>query len=161
MRRPKRTQENAELASTLVEMAELPMLTPVHVELVRRKMLSLIARNLDAASDVLEGSRTWTPTQLGLFKTMLNKLVPDVSQSHQTIDVRQKPREELTREDLILIASGATVLPKDGEQPAISSTYSEAVPDFGIHSQMSAPHEELVRADRAPHDARDTGGGTT
>jgi hypothetical protein len=150
-------RQKSELTSKLVELAELPMLTPVHVELVRRKMLALIATNLDAATEVLAGTRTWTPTQLGLFKTMLNKLVPDVSQSHQTIDVRQKPREELTREDLLLIASGASVLPKDGETPAISAASPQTVPELGVHPQMIAPNEARAPARRA---TRDTGGGT-
>ena len=113
-------------------MNELPTLTPVHMDLIRRKVLSLIATNLESAAQVLDGKRAWNTAQVHLFRTLLNKVLPDLSQSHSTIDVRHKRAEELSRAELEAIASGVyepvgTVLHEDGANPAKSIGYAETV----------------------------------
>jgi hypothetical protein len=52
------------------------------------------------------GAREWSPTQAAVFKTMLSKVVPDVSATYSQVDMSVKDTRELTREDLERIAAG-------------------------------------------------------
>jgi len=45
-----------------------------------------------------------------LFRTLLAKVVPDLSQSHSTVDITTRSVNELTRDELEAIASGSDAL---------------------------------------------------
>jgi len=65
------------------------------------------------AVEAARGERTWSNQQVTLFRTLLAKVVPDLSQSHSTVDITTRTINELTREELEAIASGNDAL--DGE----------------------------------------------
>jgi hypothetical protein len=133
-------------------MNELPALTPVHMDLIRRKVLSLIATNLESAAEVLDGKRAWNTAQVHLFRTLLNKVLPDLSMSHSIVDVRHKRAEELSRAELEAIASGeyesfGTVLHEDGAIPAGSIAYAPVVPQEGGQPSRIVRDADLVAPD--------------
>ena len=93
---------------------------------MRSRIANLVAQQLPLAHEVVTGAREWTPTQANVFKTMLAKVVPDVSATYSQVDMRVKDTRELTREDLERIASGLEdddVVIMDNEvNPATSDT---------------------------------------
>ena len=107
--------------------SHLRPVSPHQIAQVRAKITALVKQQLPRAHEVVLGTREWTPTQANVFKTMLSKVVPDVSATYSQVDMSVKDTRELTREDLERIAAGldevddAVILDND-EPPAKSAT---------------------------------------
>lgn len=80
--------------------------TPREAERLRQRVATHIANHLDTAGLVLDGTKSWSPQQVNVFKTLLNKVMPDVSFSHHLHETVRKPLRELTRDQLERIAAG-------------------------------------------------------
>jgi hypothetical protein len=122
-----------DVRTVLKDLQSLPALTPAHMDLIRRKVLALVAVNLESATEVLAGNLQWSTPQVVLFRTLLNKVLPDLSQNHTTVDVRHKRADQLTRAELEAIASGiyeatGTVLHEDGANSVGSIAYQPEQP---------------------------------
>ena len=85
---------------------QLRSMSPQQVALLRSKIATLVKKQLPHAHEVVLGTREWSPTQATVFKTMLSKVVPDVSATYSQVDMNVKDTRELTREDLERIAAG-------------------------------------------------------
>lgn len=96
--------------------------TPREAERLRQRVATHIGTHLDTAGEVLGGTKTWSAQQVNVFKTLLNKVMPDVSFSHHLHETVRKPLRELTRDQLERIAAGEL------EADITDVTYSE-VPD--------------------------------
>lgn len=105
----------------------LRAMSPQQIAQVRSKIATLVRQQLPHAHEVVLGAREWSPTQANVFKTLLSKVVPDVSATYSQVDMNVKDTRELTREDLERIAAGidevddAVILDND-EPPAKSTT---------------------------------------
>ena len=59
----------------------------------------IVENNLLVAEKVLDGSMTWSPTQVNLFRMFLNKVVPDAAAA-KPVEPKKKSIGELTIEEL-------------------------------------------------------------
>ena len=82
----------------------LPAVTPIEIDRVRRSVLDVVRRNIPEVRDVLQGKKTWNTAQVNLFKSMLNKVMPDLHHSFAEHHHEHRKVEELSREELIEIA---------------------------------------------------------
>lgn len=87
---------------------EIAPLTPADVAGLRALIRDDMLRILPQAVRAVEGEVKWTSQQVNLFRIFMNKIVPDLSMSHQTIDVRRQEMAKLSREELEAIAGEAT-----------------------------------------------------
>lgn len=82
----------------------LPAVTPIEIDRVRRSVLDVVRRNIPEVREVLQGKKTWNTAQVNLFKSMLNKVMPDLHHSFAEHHHEHRKVEELSREELIEIA---------------------------------------------------------
>lgn len=81
-------------------------------EQTRLACASIISANLERAQRFLSGDPTvkWSPAHIGLFKTLLNKVVPDLpAVSAEPVD-NDKPLRTLTRGELQAILNRTKVV---------------------------------------------------
>lgn len=88
-------------------------LSPRQIARIRGQIATHVRALMPQAVEAARGERTWSNQQVTLFRTLLAKVVPDLSQSHSTVDITTRTINELTREELEAIASGNDAL--DGE----------------------------------------------
>lgn len=75
--------------------------TPMVVsEEARREVAAIVLDNLDLARDVLAGRRHWNQSQVGLFKAMLAKVVPDVSSNISRKEIVTRNANDMSREEM-------------------------------------------------------------
>lgn len=79
-------------------------LTPEAIRVVRADVLDIVKINLKTAGKVLQGRRKWNNAQVRVFGLLLDKVLPDLKQSHSQIDVTTRNLGELSREELEAIA---------------------------------------------------------
>lgn len=69
--------------------------------MIRRSCYNTVMSRLDTVRDVLDGAVKWSPTQTRLFTSLLNKVIPDLKYSQQTVMHNHNVRpDELTRDEL-------------------------------------------------------------
>ena len=88
-------------------------LSPRQIARIRGQIATHVRDLMPQAVEAARGERTWSNQQVTIFRTLLSKVVPDLSQSHSTVDITTRQVTELTREELEAIASGSDAL--DGE----------------------------------------------
>lgn len=84
---------------------QLSVLTPQYSSMLRGKIASMVHDHLLVAEKVLTGEIAWTNAQISLFKTLLAKVVPDVSATYHQHELNSRTTTEMTREELEALAS--------------------------------------------------------
>jgi len=92
--------------SSLAKMYERAPLTMRDVAKLRGYIRDEVQTILPLAVRAVEGEIKWTPQQVALFRTLMSKVVPDLSQSHTTVEHRHVDVNKLSRDELEAIASG-------------------------------------------------------
>jgi len=65
---------------------------------LRTRLYNIVTEQTERALEVMEGKRSWNQQQVNLYRTMLNKCVPDLK--HTLNEVRHNDATKLTREEL-------------------------------------------------------------
>jgi hypothetical protein len=81
-------------------------LTPSEVARLRNQITLTVREILPQARRVVLGERHWTTVQLGVFRTLLAKVLPDLNQAFGQIQVAARPLTQLSRAELEAIARG-------------------------------------------------------
>jgi folate-dependent tRNA-U54 methylase TrmFO/GidA len=85
-------------------------LSPRQISRIRGQIASHVRDLMPQAVEAARGERTWSNQQVTIFRALLAKVVPDLSQSHSTVDITTRQVTELTRDELEAIASGSDAL---------------------------------------------------
>jgi hypothetical protein len=85
-------------------------LTPTQAAQLRGVIARDMVDHINAAHEVLAGTRTWTPVQANLFKTLMAKVVPDLSASYSQKEITIRDTKGLSIADLEAIVAGAQPL---------------------------------------------------
>ncbi len=101
-----RKKVKATTVSSLAKMYERAPLTMRDVAKLRGYIRDEVQTILPLAVRAVEGDIKWTPQQVSLFRTLMSKVVPDLSQSHTTVEHRHVDVNKLSRDELEAIASG-------------------------------------------------------
>ena len=76
-------------------------LSPKQISKIRSDIVRTVSRLNNDVEDVLDGNKTWTNVQFNLYKTLLNKVCPDISASYvETPKGGSQRLSGLTREEL-------------------------------------------------------------
>jgi hypothetical protein len=84
-------------------------LPPATAARLRARIATYVEAQLPLAKEVIDGTRTWNPTQARVFSLMLNKVLPDLSASYIQQESIERPIAEMSREELERIASGSLI----------------------------------------------------
>lgn len=106
----------------------LPKVTVEEVANVRRHVLDAVKNNIPNVRAVLGGKMKWTNQQVKLFQIMLNKVLPDLSQSMNEHITRPKALHEMSREELEQFVAESARAEKEDPSDTIEAVYSE-IPD--------------------------------
>ena len=60
----------------------ISLIDPKDIDLLRRGVFNVVKQNVPRVREVLQGTRQWNPQQVKLYLSLLNKVMPDLSQSH-------------------------------------------------------------------------------
>lgn len=94
------------------------VLTPQYSSMLRGKIASIVHDHLLVAEKVLTGEIVWSNAQISLFKTLMAKVVPDVSATFHQHELNSRSTESMSREELeALAASQATGVTIESHQP--------------------------------------------
>ncbi len=86
---------------SLKKASEIATLSPKQISKIRSDIVRTVSRLNNDVEDVLDGRKTWTNVQFQLYKTLLNKVCPDLSASYQETPKGVSGRlSGLTREEL-------------------------------------------------------------
>jgi hypothetical protein len=118
--------EAAHVASLFAKRA----VRPDEIAGLRREMFSIVARRLKDVDDVLEGKKSWSPTQTRLFALLTERVMPKLT-NITVDDPTGKKMEEMTIDELEAIALGK----KKGE--AIDAVLTKA----DVFDQMAEKQE--------------------
>lgn len=108
---------------------ETTALTPAQIAQLRHRIGRTVHEALPHAREVLKGERKWSPVQLGLFRALLGKIVPDLNQSFAQVEVAHRPLSQLSRAELEAIAAGDTNLSEvevEAAEAAVSAASDES-----------------------------------
>jgi hypothetical protein len=78
---------------------------PDEVAALRRDMFDVVKKNMGTVEQVLEGKKTWSPTQVRLFSLLTERVMPKLS-SITVDDTSTKRLEDMSIEELEMIALG-------------------------------------------------------
>ena len=81
------------------------VLTPQYTSMLRGKIASIVHDHLLVAEKVLTGEIAWTNAQISLFKTLMAKVVPDVSATYHQHELNSRTTTEMSREELEALAA--------------------------------------------------------
>jgi len=124
-------KRTAEAMSELKEMGSNP-LSPQSIQNLRRRVMHAVEANLERAEEVLSGERHWTATQARIFGMLLNKVVPDLHHSQSTVSVEHKNINELSIEELKVIAARGVAKVK---QPDVIDVEVKNEPETATNEQ--------------------------
>ncbi|MBM87821.1 MAG: hypothetical protein CMQ41_05530 [Gammaproteobacteria bacterium] len=86
---------------TLQKASLIATLSPKQISKIRSDIVRTVSRLNNDVEDVLDGNKTWTNVQFNLYKTLLNKVCPDISASYvETPKGGSQRLSGLTREEL-------------------------------------------------------------
>lgn len=95
-----------------VKKSTLPQVNARELDNVQRQVLATVKDNMPRVKSVLAGDLRWTNQQVKLFQIMLNKVMPDLKQSHNE-HVHRKEMHELSRDELEAIVAEAAKADKE------------------------------------------------
>ena len=101
--------------------------SPAKAAALRNDVSRLVTKHIRMADEVVQGTRTWSPTQARVFATLLNKVLPDLTAGFVQHEHTVKSAIELTREELERIAAGADDL-TDVEYTDVDKEHAEGRP---------------------------------
>jgi len=99
------------------------------VDKVRGTVLNAVKDALPNARGALNGRIRWTNQQVKLFQIMLNKVLPDLSASMNDHLHKHRTIDQLTRDELMEIASQGRRIDKEDPLDAIDAEYND-LPDI-------------------------------
>ena len=79
--------------------------SPRQVAVLRGRAAHGMAMLMPLAIEAALGQRSWTGTQVALFKTLLNKVLPDLEARSVVATIDHRHVTELSRDDLIRIVT--------------------------------------------------------
>ena len=89
------------MRKTLEKASKLATLSPKEIAGIRARIKQTVSLAQNDVDLVLTGDKKWTPVQLGLYKLLLNKIVPDISTTYVEQNDKQTRRiSGLSREEL-------------------------------------------------------------
>ncbi len=104
MRCRKAARMNRDYDKAIAAMAKIQaykkLLTPEELNALRGTIVSSMDSHIQMAHEVLAGTRVWTPAQVGVFRALLNKVVPDLSASYVQKEVHNFNTETLSIAEL-------------------------------------------------------------
>lgn len=104
----------------------LALIDPKDIDLLRKGVFNLVKQNVPRVREVLQGTRQWNPQQVKLYLSLLNKVMPDLSQSHNEHHVT-KSIDDMSADELrsfIADEMKRTSVPHD---PSATTPIEEAV----------------------------------
>ena len=99
------------------------VLTPQYTSMLRGKIASIVHDHLLVAEKVLTGEIVWSNAQISLFKTLMAKVVPDVSATFHQHEMNARDASTMSRDELEALASqqAAGVTIEGNKPPEVSS----------------------------------------
>lgn len=91
----------------LVGINSLNSIPPEQIEDLRRGVFNVVKQNLPRVREVLSGTRKWDPNQTRLYLALLNKVMPELSQSYTETNVTHS-MDDLTTDQLKAIIASET-----------------------------------------------------
>lgn len=76
---------------------------------LRLAIYHIVKKNTKNIEEVFRGTRVWTPQQVRLFTSLLNKVVSDRSDKLRNLPTDNRTLDELTDDELRIIAAGGIV----------------------------------------------------
>ena len=125
-------------------------ISPDDISLLRQEVYSIVEKNLERASQVLEGSVSWNGNQVRLYLAMMDKVLPAQSEK-LSVHEHKHDITELSKEELLKL-----ILEERAKQEAKSSlekskviegeiiSEGEPLPETFMNTPMNPP-EELTR----------------
>lgn len=117
---------------------------------LRRALLNIVKQNSKNVIEVLKGSRVWSPQQVALYKAILSKVISDKTIKLGARDGDTRDIDELTDDELRIIAAGgrvtkttefASASPSPNLDPPVSSLLQNPVLPPDIEAQERANSE--------------------
>lgn len=91
----------------MIGVNSLAAIPPEKIDELRRGVFNVVNANLPRVREVLAGTRKWDPQQVKLFTTLLNKVMPELSETyaetHATLSL-----DEMTPDQLKAIIAAET-----------------------------------------------------
>jgi len=99
-------------------LTDLQPLLQEDVARLRGAFRDQLAAAFPDAVKAMRGEVKWTSAQVNLFRIFANKDVPDLSQSHTTVEHTHREASKLTREELeaLVAESAKPLLPTEGSE---------------------------------------------
>lgn len=102
----------------LIGLNSLNAIPPEQIEDLRRGVFNVVKQNIPRVREVLAGTRKWDPQQTRIYLALLNKVMPELSQSyaethtsHSVEDMSpQQLREIIAAETARAINPSATII---------------------------------------------------
>jgi len=93
-----------------LEASKTTSLTPHQISRLRSSIASEVRDLVPLAVSAVRGDVVWSNSQVSLFKALLGKVIPDLSQSHSTVDITTKSVVDLSRAELEEIVARADAI---------------------------------------------------
>lgn len=103
---------------------------PEQIELLRLGVFNVVKQNTPRVREVLAGTRQWNPQQVKLYLSMLNKVMPDLSQSYNEHNVT-KSLDEMSVDELKAIVA------QEVNNLSIIESLPQNDPDIPIEVQVA------------------------
>lgn len=100
------------------------------IELLRLGVFNVVKQNTPRVREVLAGTRQWNPQQVKLYLSMLNKVMPDLSQSYNEHS-HTKSLDEMSVEELKAIVA------QEVNNLSIIESLPQNDPDIPIEVQVA------------------------
>jgi hypothetical protein len=98
-------------------------LTPEQLTSLRGEIAASASSHIKMAHEVLAGTRVWTPAQVAVFRSLINKVVPDLSASFVQKEVRTVDLQNLSISELeALVLHPPAAISHDPAQDLIDVT---------------------------------------
>lgn len=104
----------------------LALIDPKDIDLLRRGVFNVVKQNVPRVREVLQGTRQWNPQQVKLYLSLLNKVMPDLSQSHNEHHVT-KSIDDMSADELRSFIADEMKRTSVPHEPPPPETIEEAV----------------------------------
>ncbi len=128
-----------------------PSINPEEIERMRLQVFNVVRHNIPRVKEVLDGKRKWDGGQIKLYLSLLDKCMPNLSQTYSTVEHVGKGVEELSMDQLTQIL--ATQLAKTTPEEAPPLIESAPPPQYAnmaaaidvVHEPLSPEEQSLLR----------------
>lgn len=91
----------------MIGVNSLAAIPPEKIDELRRGVFNVVSANLPRVREVLAGTRKWDPQQVKLFTTLMNKVMPELSESYSETHATHS-LDEMSPEQLRAIIAAET-----------------------------------------------------